>query len=177
VPLTPIDIHNKEFTRGFRGYDEDEVNEFLDQIIKNYEMVIRQKKELEQEVSELNERLSHYSNIEETLNKSIEVAKQTAEEVKTNANKESSLIIKEAENDASRIVNEAVEKSRRISSEVETMKKQAKFFKIRVRKLVEAQMEMIDHEGWEDMFETELDGNETLEEAIDKELTPNQNRS
>ena len=33
MPLTPLDIHNKEFSRGFRGYDEDEVNEFLDQII------------------------------------------------------------------------------------------------------------------------------------------------
>lgn len=43
VPLTPLDIHNKEFSRGFRGYDEDEVNEFLDQIIKDYEMLIREK--------------------------------------------------------------------------------------------------------------------------------------
>ena len=33
--LSPLDIHNKEFTRGFRGYNEDEVNEFLDQIIKD----------------------------------------------------------------------------------------------------------------------------------------------
>ena len=31
MPLTPLDIHNKEFARGFRGYDEDEVNDFLDQ--------------------------------------------------------------------------------------------------------------------------------------------------
>lgn len=57
MPLTPLDIHNKEFTRGFRGYDEDEVNEFLDQVIKDYEIVIRQKKELEREVNQLNERL------------------------------------------------------------------------------------------------------------------------
>lgn len=44
MALTPLDIHNKEFTRGFRGYDEDEVNEFLDQVIKDYELVIREKK-------------------------------------------------------------------------------------------------------------------------------------
>lgn len=28
MPLTPLDIHNKEFARRLRGYDEDQVNEF-----------------------------------------------------------------------------------------------------------------------------------------------------
>ena len=93
VPLTPLDIHNKEFTRKIRGYDEDEVNEFLDQVIKDYEMVIREKKELDEKVNQLNERLGHFTNIEETLNKSILVAQETAEEVKGNATKESRLII------------------------------------------------------------------------------------
>ncbi|EAG7471012.1 DivIVA domain-containing protein, partial [Listeria monocytogenes] len=46
MPLSPLDIHNKEFTRGFRGYDEDEVNDFLDQIIKDYEQVIKEKKRI-----------------------------------------------------------------------------------------------------------------------------------
>ena len=40
MPLTPLDIHNKEFSSGFRGYDEDEVNDFLDQVVKDYEMVL-----------------------------------------------------------------------------------------------------------------------------------------
>lgn len=97
VPLTPLDIHNKEFTKGFRGYDEDEVNEFLDQVIKDYEMVIREKKELELKVKELTEKLNHFTNIEETLNKSILVAQEAAEDVKRNAQKEAKLIIKEAE--------------------------------------------------------------------------------
>src|SRR5699024_2993088 len=92
VPLTPLDIHNKEFTRSFRGYDEDEVNDFLDKIIKDYELVIREKKELEEKVSGLNERLGHFTNIEETLNRSILVAQETAEEVTGNATKESKLI-------------------------------------------------------------------------------------
>ena len=69
MPLTPLDIHNKEFSRGFRGYDEDEVNEFLDQIIKDYEILIREKKETEERLNSLNERLGHFTNIDETLNK------------------------------------------------------------------------------------------------------------
>ena len=61
MPLTPLDIHNKEFSKGFRGYDEDEVNEFLDQVIKDYEMVIREKKELEERLNDLTERLGHFN--------------------------------------------------------------------------------------------------------------------
>lgn len=169
VALTPLDIHNKEFTRGFRGYDEDEVNEFLDQIIKDYESVIREKKKLEDKVEELEEKLGHFSNIEQTLNKSILVAQETAEEVKTNANKESKLIVKEAEKNADRIINEALSKSRRISLEVEELKKQAKVFRTRLKMMVEAQLDMIDNEDWDNLFDVEIDE----ETEYEKELAEN----
>ncbi|SDB87776.1 cell division initiation protein [Pelagirhabdus alkalitolerans] len=156
MPLTPLDIHNKEFTRGLRGYDQDEVNEFLDQVIKDYEIVIREKKELKREVEELQERLSHFSNIEETLNKSILVAQQTAEEVKGNATKESKLIVREAEKNADRIINEALEKSRRIEIEVEELKKQGKVFRTRLKMLVEAQLEMIENGDWDQLLNVQF---------------------
>lgn len=97
MPLTPLDIHNKQFSRSFRGYNEEEVNEFLDQIIKDLELIIKEKKKVEEENEELREKLSHFSNIEESLSKSILVAQETAEEVKANAKKEAQLIVKEAE--------------------------------------------------------------------------------
>ncbi|MFC2950182.1 DivIVA domain-containing protein [Virgibacillus sediminis] len=156
MPLTPLDIHNKEFTRGFRGYDEDEVNEFLDQIIKDYETTIREKKDLQEKVTRLEEKLGHFTNIEETLNKSILVAQETAEEVKGSASKESKLIIKEAEKNADRIINDALSKSRRISMDVEELKKQAKVFRTRLKMLVEAQLEMIENNDWEDLFDEEI---------------------
>ncbi|RWZ60678.1 DivIVA domain-containing protein [Halobacillus fulvus] len=173
MPLTPLDIHNKEFTKGFRGYDEDEVNEFLDQVIKDYEIVIRQKKELEREVNQLNERLGHFTNIEATLNKSILVAQETAEEVKTNAAKESKLIVQEAEKNADRIINESLEKSRRIALEVEELKKNAKLFKSRLRMLVETQYEMLESEDWDDLFATDLSGEyeEETDSVEEPELT------
>lgn len=157
VPLSPLEIHNKEFNRGFRGYDEDEVNAFLDQVIKDYEMVIRQNKDLEEQVKQLTERLGHFTNIEETLNKSILVAQETAEEVKGNAAKESKLIIKEAEKNADRIINEALSKSRRISMEVEELKKQAKVFRTRLKMLVEAQLDLIEDDDWERVLDTDFD--------------------
>lgn len=169
MALTPLDIHNKEFTRGFRGYDEDEVNEFLDQVIKDYESVIREKKNLEEKASQLEEKLGHFSNIEETLNKSILVAQETAEEVKGHANKESKLILKEAEKNADRIINEALSKSRRISLEVEELKKQAKVFRTRLKMMVEAQLDMLETDDWDELFNEEIEE----ETEYEKELAEN----
>ncbi|MYL33065.1 DivIVA domain-containing protein [Pontibacillus yanchengensis] len=173
MALTPLDIHNKEFTRGFRGYDEDEVNEFLDQVIKDYEMVIRDKKNLEEKVTQLEEKLGHFSNIEETLNKSILVAQETAEDVKGSANKEAKLIVKEAEKNADRIINEALSKSRRISLEVEELKKQAKVFRTRLKMMVEAQLDMIENDDWDELFNQELDEETEYESEYEKELAEN----
>jgi cell division initiation protein len=157
MPLTPLDIHNKEFNKGFRGYDEDEVNEFLDQVIKDYEMIIREKKELESRVTELTEKLGHFTNIEETLNKSIIIAQEAAEEVKRNAQKESKLIIKEAEKNADRIINESLSKSRKIAMEIEELKKQSKVFRTRFQMLIEAQLDLLKNDDWDHLLEYEVE--------------------
>ncbi|AZB42855.1 DivIVA domain-containing protein [Bacillus sp. FJAT-42376] len=157
MPLTPLDIHNKEFNKGFRGYDEDEVNEFLDQVIKDYEMVLRDKKEFETRVGEMEEKLGHYTVIEETLNKSILIAQETAEEVKRNAQKEAKLIIKEAEKNADRIINESLSKSRKVAMEIEELKKQSKVFRTRFQMLIEAQLDLLKNDDWDHLLEYEVE--------------------
>lgn len=156
VPLSPLDIHNKKFEKSFRGYDEDQVNEFLDQVIKDYEIAIREVKEYKDQISKLEEKLGHFTNIENTLNKSILVAQDTAEEVKANARKESKLMIREAEKNADRIINEALSKSRQVYIEVEELKKQGKVFRTRLKMLVEAQLDMIGSDDWEELFDSEI---------------------
>ncbi|GBF75488.1 putative septum formation initiator [Paenibacillus sp. 598K] len=149
MPLTPLDIHNKEFGRRLRGYDEDEVNEFLDQVIKDYESLIRENKELQNQLLAVQEKLNHFANIEETLSKTIIVAQEAADEVKGNAKKEAQLIIKEAEKNADRIINDSLSKSRKVSLEVEELRKQASIYRSRFRMLVEAQLEMLSKDDWD----------------------------
>ncbi|TJY43358.1 DivIVA domain-containing protein [Cohnella pontilimi] len=153
MPLSPLDIHNKEFSRRLRGYDEDEVNEFLDQIIKDYEALIRENKELQTQISTSQEKLGHFTNIEETLSKTIIVAQEAADELKNNAKKEAQLIVKEAEKNADRIINDSLAKSRKVALEVEELKKQAAIYRARFRALVETQLEILSADGW-DALET-----------------------
>ncbi|RUS48417.1 DivIVA domain-containing protein [Cohnella sp. AR92] len=149
MPLTPLDIHNKEFGKRLRGYDEDEVNEFLDQIIKDYELIIRENKELQNQLGAMQDKLGHFANIEETLSKTIIVAQEAADELKNNAKKEAQLIVKEAEKNADRIINDSLIKSRKIAMEAEELKKQAAIYRARFRALIESQMELLSQDGWE----------------------------
>src|SRR5699024_2276089 len=146
LALTPLDIHNKEFTRSFRGYDEDEVNNYLDQIIKDYELTIREKHDLQNKVNEMEERLKHFSEIEETLNKSIVIDQITAEGAIASARKEATLISTAAEKNADRIVEEGLSKSRNMSRETEDLHRQTKVFRTRLKMLIEAQLDMINNQ-------------------------------
>ncbi|GBG56202.1 septum formation initiator [Sporomusaceae bacterium FL31] len=141
--LTPLDIHNKEFKRSFRGYNEDEVDEFLDRVVKDYEQLYRENLDLKETIDRLNSKLDHFQHMENTLHNTLVIAQETAEEVKLNAKKETELMIKEAEVRSQRLIDEAMSKVRRMTGEYEELQKQAQIYRTRMRTLVQAQLEML----------------------------------
>ncbi len=151
MSITPIDIHNKEFSVSIRGFNREEVNEFLDKIMKEYEKIIKDNSELKEKIDNLEDKLLHYQKIEETLQKAIVIAQDTAEEVKRNASKEAEIIVREAEKDSSKIIEEARFKASRILAEHEDLHKQVQIFKMRFRSMVEAQLSFLEAETWLDM--------------------------
>ena len=62
MSITPQDIVDKVFSTKFRGYDQEEVDEFLDKIYIDYEELTRYKDEAERYIKRLEERLSYYTN-------------------------------------------------------------------------------------------------------------------
>ena len=167
MALSPLDIHNKEFGRSFRGYDEDEVNEFLEQILKDYENVLEEKKDLESSLKQSTEQVTHFNTIETTLQKSILTAQEAAEDVRRNSMKEAKLIIKEAEKNADRIVNEALSRAQKIAVEIEDLKKQSKVFRNRFKMLIEAQLDLVQANDWDELLEYEVDA-EKLHKVADE---------
>ncbi|MDS9470512.1 DivIVA domain-containing protein [Sporosarcina pasteurii] len=165
MALSPLDIHNKEFSSKWRGYDEDEVNEFLEQVMKDYENLIEENKTLKSELKQTQVQITHFNTIEETLQKSILTAQEAAEDVRRNSMKESKLIIKEAEKNADRIVNEALSRARKISLEIEDLKKQSKVFRNRFKMLIEAQLELVNADDWDNLLEYEIDVEQVQELA------------
>jgi cell division initiation protein len=148
LPLTPIDIQNKEFSRSIRGYSPSEVDEFMERISKDYEEQIKENIGHKEKMAQLVDKLNHYHKLEETLHNAIVVAQETAEAVKRNASIEADLIRREAERDGSRILEDARYKASRILSEHEELYKQAQIYKMRFRSLVEAQLAALEMEDW-----------------------------
>lgn len=107
MPLTPLEIHNKEFTTKMRGYDQDEVNEFLDQVIRDYELILRQNKDIQDELEITNKKLSNFEDMQESLNRSILVAQEAADRLIENTNREVEVIKIEAESYAEKVREEA----------------------------------------------------------------------
>lgn len=142
MPLTPLDIQNKEFKRGFRGYSEEEVDEFLDELTRDYEAVLGESKGLRQELAKTQEELERYRSIKDTLNNTLVTAQQSAEEVRASARKEADLIIKEAQMRAAGLIEEAQGEVARIQKQHEATLKQVEYFRMKMRGFLKAQLEM-----------------------------------
>lgn len=85
--LTPMDIHNREFKKGLRGYKESEVDEFLDRIVIDYEKLMRDNEKLKEQLRISDKELTHYRNLEKNLQDTLVVAQKTADEVVSAAKK------------------------------------------------------------------------------------------
>ncbi len=144
--LTPLDVHNKEFRKSFRGYSEEEVDEFLDQVVRDYEEMLREIDRLKNELGQAEEKINQFKRIEETLNNTLVVAQSTAEEVKANAKHEADLIIKEAESEAQKRLAAAREEADRVAREFEATRKEAASFRMRLRGMLLAQLEELGRE-------------------------------
>jgi cell division initiation protein len=143
MPLTPLDIVNKEFKHGFRGYNEDDVNEFLDEVVRDYEALIRENDELKENTSGMTERLEQYRKLEATLQSTLVIAQQTSEEVKQAARKEAELIVREADNKADEIVRRAEGRARDAENQLAQMRYETEKYRAQVRSLLESQLHLL----------------------------------
>ena len=107
MALTPMDIHNKEFSRSFRGYNDDEVDQFLDEIVEEFERLYKENIELKDRLGMFADQISHYKTMENTLKETLVTAQKAANDVSASAQKKSELIINEAEDKARRIIEDA----------------------------------------------------------------------
>lgn len=144
--LTPLDIHNKEFRKAFRGYSEIEVDEFLDEVVRDFELILKENAELKRKLEDLEEKVSHYRHIEETLNNTLIVAQGTAEEVKNAARKEAELIVREAQRQADKVIEESQAKVREVHRQYQDLIHEMEVFRARMRALLQSYLDILEKE-------------------------------
>jgi cell division initiation protein len=92
MKITPLDIEHREFKKALQGYAREDVDQFLDEIIASMEADIEARSALEAKVADLEQRVSHFRAMEESLQSTLVLAQRTADELKAAAHKEVELI-------------------------------------------------------------------------------------
>ncbi len=143
MKLTPLDIHHKEFRRALRGYNEEEVDAFLDEVAEEFERVFRENIELKEKLEQIEGKLRQYENIEQTLQKTLVTAQSSAEEVQSNAKKQAELIIKDAELKAKEIVQEVLGEKQRLQATYDNLRQLKEEFLMKFRSMLESYLSMV----------------------------------
>jgi cell division initiation protein len=144
VKLTPLEIQNKEFKRGFRGYAEDDVEEFLDEVLKDYEFLYKENMDLKEKIKTMENQIAQYQNLENTLKDTLLVAQETAESVKNLGQKEAEAIIADARKKAQQMIEEAEWKVEKLNGNFADLKKQIGIYAAKTKSLLMSQMELLE---------------------------------
>lgn len=144
--LTPVDLENIFFRRGVRGYRVEEVQEFMSRLNQDYEHIYRENIDLKEQVENLNNKLSQYLLVEETLRNAMLLAQETAEEVKNAATKEAKLIIREAEDVAEKTKLRIRQDTENELKNLAVLKNQVEFFRCQFKSFLNGLLEVADRQ-------------------------------
>ena len=142
--LTPVEIENKEFKKGIRGFREDEVDEFLDIVKEDFEILYREHIDLKEKIKMYQDQINKYENIVETLKATLITAQSAAEDTCSAANKKAKIIVEEAELRSRQIIEQANNRVIEIRKEYDSLVKEFKIFRNKFKSLLEDEIRSID---------------------------------
>ena len=105
--LTPIEIQGKTFKNSGMGYSKADVDSFFSSVSADFEALYKENLSLKEKINNLDASLSHYKEIEKSLQKALVLAETTAEETIVGAKKNATVIEQEAVLKAQSIVADA----------------------------------------------------------------------
>lgn len=164
MAITALELKDKTFSTKFRGYNVEEVDDFLDILVEEFEELTRKTREQESTIRSLEDKIAYFDDMKESLSQSVILAQETAEKVKVSANEESSNIVTKATNDANILVEEAkakaneilrdaTDEAKRVAVETEELKRQSRVFHQRLLSTIEGQMSLLKTKEWDELLQ------------------------
>ncbi len=167
MKVTSMDIINKEFKKSMRGYSVDEVDEFLEKIAEDYEVVYKENTILKEKLDVFQDKLDHYSKIESTIQSTLLLAQNAADQAKQSAQTEAELIVKNANESAKKILDKAHSDVLNISDEFDKTKQEFAKFRSKFRNFIVSQMEMFE------ALEKDFDKNYNISSVVEEKSNSN----
>lgn len=144
--LSPLDVQRKEFSRAMRGYKEQEVDLFLNEVMETLEKYVNENLELKERLERSEKDLNRYSLMERTLSETLVIAKRTADDLMEGAQQKAEFIIKTAEEEAKRRIVDTEQELQLVKVRHEEARRELITYRTRFRTMVQAQLEMLEHE-------------------------------
>ena len=166
--ITPMDIEQQEFSKSFRGYNEEEVDDFLDKIVKDYEELINENVRLNEEIEKMQEKLKDFSEIEETLRSALLNAQKSAEEMKGRVESEAKIIIEKAELEAKALKQQVFQSEDLVKNEIDNLRRYKFIFIEKFKSMLNLYLKMIENEDFEEEGNYEIKGEEISKEKTDE---------
>jgi cell division initiation protein len=142
--ITPLDIENKRFSKKkLNGYDPDEVDDFLDELTRDYEILYKKSKESDKQIEDLEEKLEHYVQIESTLQNTLIMAQSAAKEVKDAAQKQADQMISEALAKSKEATFDIEQEKINKQKELDALERQMSVYKTKMESLLVSQLDLL----------------------------------
>ncbi len=144
--ITPLDIQQKRFHMGFRGYERGEVDTFLDLVREEMESLLRELTELREFRQTYEDRLKELKEKEDTVKNTMLLTQKLAEDLKENARKEAAMITKDTELRSRQIVGNAQQEKVKIEADIQELRRRKHHFLMDLKKVVQMHLEMVNYE-------------------------------
>lgn len=186
MTVSADEISNKSFDNKMRGYNPQEVQAFLKEVADTVRDLTDKNRELQEIVKGDKEKLRYFTDLKDSLNKSILVAQEAADKVKNNAKKEAEIMVREAQKQATDIVSEANDKAnavvedsanstRKLVTETNDLKKQTRIFRQRLQVMLESQLEVVKSSDWDQLLANDdTDKYEEIQKALGNKVDNDQ---
>lgn len=141
--LTPLDIENKKFPKSIKGYNVDDVDDFLDELTVEYERLYKENAEYKTQVETMKKDLEHFRSVEHTLQNTLVMAQTTADDIKKVAQQQADQIVKDAQTNARAAVEDLSRQEFELKVKLDEMKKQFDIYKAKMEALLISQLELL----------------------------------
>lgn len=154
--LTPMDIHDHQFKKSFRGYSENEVDDFLDKIVVDFEKLLKEVERLKTQLYANEKELDKYRELEKTMNNTLMMAQRTADDVisaarkntddmKENAARECQQIKEQAQYEAKQLIDAANVKRDAVLADYSKLVGEKNSFLLKMRMMLESELTITNH--------------------------------
>jgi cell division initiation protein len=138
LAISPMDIHNKEFsTVRVGGYNKEEVDAFLDLVAEELDRIIRRYQEQSLMIEDLKQRLAKFEEMQQTLQNAIINAQRSADQIVEEARAQAQAIIQQAQEQKARLSADAQAERERILAAYSGLREQVLSYLFTVRELLE----------------------------------------